>query len=254
MKLFAIAFAGLMCNLTGAAQGQRLVSVLSEPQISIDSSFVGETLTLFGNVEPATGADQRTVEGPFQIIVVVRGPLQNRVARRKNLTFGLWINTEEVLFQNFPSYFHVLSSTSLEDITSLETLQAEAILPATRATMAAMPGQSDEEQFGRELIRLMSARGLFSVDEHGVQFRSNTLYSARLSLPGTVSDGNYLAETYLFKNGEIVSHKAEAFRIRKTGFERFLGNAASEQPFLYGLACVLLAVGTGWLGGAVFKR
>ena len=37
-------------------QAQRLVSALSNKVVSIDSSFSGETLTLFGNVEPEAGA------------------------------------------------------------------------------------------------------------------------------------------------------------------------------------------------------
>ena len=36
--------------------------------------------------------------------------------------------------------------------------------------------------------------------------------------------------------------------------ERFLELAATQQPALYGIACVLLAIGTGWLGGVVFRR
>ena len=42
--------------------------------------------------------------------------------------------------------------------------------------------------------------------------------------------------------------------MRKIGFERFLGLAAQQQPLLYGLVCVILALFTGWLGGVVFRR
>ena len=42
--------------------------------------------------------------------------------------------------------------------------------------------------------------------------------------------------------------------MRKIGFERFLALSAVQQPALYGLICVILALFTGWLGGVIFKR
>ena len=40
----------------------------------------------------------------------------------------------------------------------------------------------------------------------------------------------------------------------KTGFENFVFVASRQQPLLYGLVCVVLALGTGWLAGVVFRR
>jgi hypothetical protein len=42
--------------------------------------------------------------------------------------------------------------------------------------------------------------------------------------------------------------------VRKSGFENFVFVASRQQPLLYGIVCVLLALGTGWLAGVVFKR
>jgi len=251
-RLACLLILGLLA--TNAAHAQRLVGAMSGKTISINSSFSGETLTLFGNVEPDIGAEQRHVEGPFDVVMVIRGPAFDRVAREKTHEWGIWLNTEQLVFRNFPSYFWVLSSDKLSDITDEDTLIREGLLPETRPQLAVVQGNGDPQLFGQELVRLMTQRGLFGVDERGVLFQSETLYSARLSLPANVPNGNFLAYTYLFKDGVIVSQKAEAFSVRKTGFERFLGMAAQQQPWAYGITCVLLAVFTGWLGGVVFRR
>lgn len=243
---------GLM--MADLAHAQRLVGAMSGKTISISSNFSGETLTLFGNVEPEVGAEQRHVEGPFDIIMVIRGPAFDRVAREKTHEWGIWLNTDQLVFRNFPSYFWVLSSDKLNDITDEETLIREGLLPETRPQLAVVQGSGDPEKFGTELVRLMTQKGLFGLDERGVLFQSDTLYSARLSLPSNVPNGSFLAYTYLFKDGVIVAQKAEAFSVRKTGFERFLGMAAQQSPWAYGITCVLLAVFTGWLGGVVFRR
>jgi uncharacterized protein (TIGR02186 family) len=108
--------------------------------------------------------------------------------------------------------------------------------------------------FGRELVRLMTQDGLFGVQENGVNFLSESFYSARLTLPSSAPPGPYIALTYVFKDGQVIARKSEGFAVRKIGFERFLALSAVQQPLAYGVICVLLALFTGWLGGVIFKR
>ena len=243
----------LLC-LAVPAQAERLVSQVSNETVEITSSFSGERMSFFGTITPDAGSAQRFVEGPFHVVVVVMGPTQNRVARQKNNILGIWLNTDQVQFTNFPSYFHVLSSGRLTDITDITTLTANAILPETHTLNTSTGDWWKTAVFGRELVRLMTEQGLFGVQENGVNFLADNFYSARLTLPSNAPPGPYIALTYVFKNGEIVARKSEGFAVRKIGIERFLALSAVQQPLLYGLVCVILALFTGWLGGVLFKR
>jgi uncharacterized protein (TIGR02186 family) len=236
------------------AQAERLVSTVSRGEVAITSSFSGEILTLFGNIEPEAGAAQRFVEGPYHIIITITGPLQDRVARRVTNNLGVWINTEQVPFERFPSYYHVLSDARLTDITDPVTLAERRIPLPAQAEVPTGEQWWNAYAFGNELVRLMVKEGLFGQNERGVVFRSDTFYMAQVELPSDVVPGTFLAHTYLFKNGEIIAERSESFSVRKIGFERFLGLAAQQQPLLYGLAAVILALFTGWLGGVVFRR
>ncbi len=236
------------------AQAEKLVATVSNNEIAITSNFVGEKLTLFGNIEPEAGATQRFVEGPYHVVIVITGPLQDRVARLKRQQLGIWMNSEQMVFKEFPSFYHVLASGQLADITDQATLERMALLPEAQTRIAATPGTADAAPFGRELVRLMTKEGYFGVNEQGVVFRSNTFYLAQVSLPSDATPGPYLARTYLFKNGAVIAEHAEGFSVRKIGFERFVGLAAQQQPLLYGLVAVALALFTGWLGGVVFRR
>lgn len=246
--------AAILALLTALpAQAERLVFSVSRSEVAITSSFDGETLTFFGNIEPDAGSTER-VMGPHHLVIVVTGPLQNRIARKKSNVFGIWLNTEQVLFRGFPSYLQVLSDARLSDITDPITIAELGIMPDHQARLSAQAGWWDSIVFGSELVRLMTRDGLFGVNEQGVTFRSNTLYSAQVSLASNAPPGPYLAHAYLFKDGRIVADRTERFTVRKTGFERFLGLAAVQQPLLYGIAAVVLALFTGWLGGVVFRR
>jgi len=234
------------------ARAERLVSTLSNTSVQITSSFDGEVLTLFGNIEPDAGASD--LQGPFHVIIVIEGPLTDGVARRKNNIAGIWVNTQQVTFENFPSYFHVLASGRLSSITNATTLAVENIDPAAQARHSTVAGYWDSAVFGQALVRLMTERGHFGVHESGVRFLSDTAYAARLVLPHDIANGSFIARTYVFRSGEVVAQRSEGFAVQKIGFERFLYASAVGQPLLYGLVCAILAIFTGWLGGVVFRR
>ncbi|WDR00835.1 TIGR02186 family protein [Devosia sp. J2-20] len=244
----------LTALLISSAHAERLVSQLSNDSVEITSSFDGERMTFFGTIAPDAGSDQKFVTGPFHVVVVVLGPTQNRVAREKTHNFGIWLNTDQVEFDNFPSYFHVLSSDKLTDITDVTTLTANAILPEALTLATSTADWWKTAVFSPQLVRLMREEGLFGIQENGVNFLSDNFYSARLTLPSNAPPGPYIALTYVFKQGEIIARKSEGFSVRKIGFERFIALSAVQQPLLYGLVCVILALFTGWLGGVLFKR
>ncbi len=252
-RLVGILFVALLLLLPQWAQAQRLISRLSTQQISIDSTFDGESLTLFGNVEPRIG-EQGDVGGPFDVIVMIQGPAVTRVVREKTPQFGIWLNTRQAVFSGMPAFFHVLSTRPLQTIAPPEKLaQLDITLQSHIQDIRAPSGQTGEE-FSGQLQRLMAQEGMFGISPHGISFMSNTFYSARLDLPSSVPNGSYLATTFLFRDGELVDRKAERFFVRTTGMERFVANAARDFPLAYGIASVLLALFTGWLGGVAFRR
>ncbi len=242
----------LLTLLAGPAAAERLVTAVSDADVEITSSFEGTTLALFGNIEPSMDGG---ITPPYQVILAVEGPRLDRVARRKTNNFGIWLNTEEVVFAPLPSYFHVISSDRLANIADIVTLTVNGILPDARATSAAV-GASwwQGAVFARQLVRLLGEDGAYRVRERGIQFLSETAFTARIELPSSATNGRYIVRTFVFRGNELVLRHADSFYIRKTGFERFLATSATQQPLLYGIACVLLALGTGWLGGWIFKR
>lgn len=242
----------LVLASASGAMAEGLVSTVSNANVAITSSFDGETLSLFGNIEP--DEQQARAKGPYEIIIAITGPSVARVARLKTDNFGLWMNTEQVEFSPFPTYYHVLASNPLDHITEHQVLEDQHILPDAQTHLANQPASPTTERFGAELVRLMTQKGLFGVNERGVTFLSPTAYVAQLTLPADISNGLFITQTYLFKNGQLLATRGDSFTVNKTGFERFLFTSAHEHPLLYGLACVALAIGTGWLGGLVFRR
>ncbi|MHA6689862.1 TIGR02186 family protein [Devosia sp. A449] len=235
-------------------RAERLLTGLSHDTVEITSSFSGERITLFGNIVPGVGEQPGVAEGPFQVVIVVVGPTQDRVTRKMTRQFGIWLNTAEVVFHDFPSFLRVMSSDRLRSVADLTSLSENFILPEAYTLAPNQAGAIQTLAFGRELVRLMAAESLLGIEENGVNFLSDTVYSAQLRLPAGVPPGRYVAQTFVFKDGKIVARKASGFSVRKMGFERFVSQSSTQFPLLYGLVCVVLALFTGWLGGVIFKR
>ena len=252
MKRLLLALAVLLAATPAGAE--KLVSTVSSSNVQITSSFDGATLSLFGNIEPdATGTTPR---GPFNVIITVTGPLQDRVARLKTNVFGIWTNTDQVTFKGFPSFYAVLASGKLDNIADGQVLTAETIRPIDVAMIASRDNAGvRSEHFGGELVRLMTQQSHFQLKEDAVRFLSNTAYVAQVTLPSDVPNGSFLTHTIVLdQSKQVVADGTQGFTVRKTGFENFVFVASKQQPLLYGLVCVILALGTGWLAGVAFKR
>lgn len=235
-----------------AAHAQDLVFGTSDPTISIHSSFSGETVTLFGNIEPDSVGTQPS--GAYDIVMVVRGPVEERVVRRKSRQFGIMLNADYALFSGLPSFYRVMSSRPIETLLDPETIERRQMSLHGLAQGTLSESNGNVALFENELVRLMERSNLFRSDARGVTFMSPTFFSARVVLPANVPNGMFLAQVFLVQDGEIIADRAQRFFVQKSGFERFLGEAAVNQPLLYGLATVLLALFTGWMGGVLFRR
>jgi hypothetical protein len=67
-----------------------------------------------------------------------------------------------------------------------------------------------------------------------------------------LTEGDYKAEIYLTRGGQIVDLYTAIIPVKKVGLERWLYNLAHENAFLYGLMSLSIAIAAGWSASAVF--
>ena len=236
--------------MAAPAAAETLVASVSSSRIEISSDFTGTTLVVFGVIE----RDARTVARPggYDVVVVVRGPDEEVVARRKQRTFGIWVNRESERFPEAPSFYSVDATRPLAEITSPEILSAHD-LGLHYADFGRGPGQGNEP-FRDALIRIRESAGLFAERGGTVTMLTPTFFQVGVPLPGTVPDGRFTVEISLFGDGALLAHNIADLAVEKTGFEDAVHVIAGEQPLLYGFVVVAMAIFAGWLGGVVFRR
>ena len=249
-----LALLWLVLAMTGAARAQQpgdvasdLPAAVAEEQIAVSSQYQGSTVDVWG-VNP----DRR---GRGDIVVVVRGPNQPATVMRKRRVFGLWVNGDPVRFSEAPGFFAVLSNRPLRDIASPQAIWSLELDPAASAELQSATGSDDPSAYRAALVRLRRAQGLYLENSRsGLTQHGGGLFRARVRLPANAPIAEYHADTYLFRNGLLVSSQRIPVRISRVGIERRIHDLAMNYSFAYGILMVLMALGAGWIAAFLFKR
>ena len=235
--------------LSLSARAEELVVTVAPSQIAVSSSYSGGTVVLFGAVAQSNAVLPRT----YDVAVVVTGPRQNVVTRRKGQIVGVWVNQESRTFYNVPSFLGVLASRQLDEIASAEILRRQGIgLKNALFDAGVQPDSNDP--FLLNFIDIRRQQGLFDERAGGVTFLSRTAFRTEIPLRDNVPIGEYQVDLKLFHNGEMVGEALSTFSVVKIGVEDLVVNSATNHSLLYGLTVVSMAFFTGWFASIVFRR
>jgi uncharacterized protein (TIGR02186 family) len=227
---------------------------ISSTEIAIVPDFAGTDVTVFGaieNVEPALLA-----KGGYDIVVALEGPRDRITMRRKERIAGIWINRHSVVFEAMPESYSMTSTRDLSRIAGdLELVTHSVGLPRARIVPSSFSGRAGEVALYRDaFLKLKTESRLYQENPGGVKFVSSSLFAATIHIPADVPNGRHLIRAYLFKDGRVVDEKQLEMSVVKTGIEEAITAAAFDQPMLYGVFAVLLAVLTGWAASLMFRR
>ena len=250
---FALALAGVIAA-TVAAEAERLTIAVSTPQIDISSNFTGENVTIFGVIEEDAASVPRT---DYQVAVVIRGADETVVARRKDRLLGVWLNGTSETLNDVPSFYALAASEPVERMASEAVLRQYELGFANigfKYSGRSVVNDPEAEDFRRAFVRLKHDARLYAEDTDAVSFIGDMVFRSAIWIPSNVPVGPYAVRVYIFSGGTLIARAEDSIEVSKTGFEQFMFASAHRQAFAYGLACVALALFTGWLGGVVFRR
>lgn len=239
----------LVVMLAAPARGDDLLAGLSEDFISITSSFTGADITLFGAIDA-----REPVAAERDIVVVLRGPDTGVTVRRKEPFAGIWLNSRSIEFLRLPSYYFVATTRPLKDIAGSAVLSRYQIGLANLRFESPQGAAPALDPFRLAVIRANERENLYREEIGAVGLVSGVLFQVRIPMPAEVPTGNYRAEAYLFRDGNVISAYSAPLYIDKSGVERWLYDMAQQLPWVYGLVAVLLSIVVGWVASFIFRR
>ena len=235
--------------LTGA-RDPILVPEVSQHTVEVRQGFTGTELLLFGAILNPQGT---RAGRDYDIVVVLKGPIQSILVREKQRFAGMWINADSTGFRSAPMFYAVSSSRPIDEIVDEKTAAIyELGLPWLQLSPIGTIDPETQDRFAAGLVDLNRRGQLYQQQAKGVKISEQVLYQARISLPSSVPTGLYTAETFAIQKGRVVTSAISRVEVRKLGFEGAIVEFADEQSFWYGLLAVTVSVLMGWIAGRLF--
>ncbi len=233
------------------ARAETVVAGLSLDEIGITARFDGSEVLIYGAVR----RDAPEPDGPpLQVIVTLEGPAGAVTIRKKSREAGIWINTEQVGVAATPSYYAVASTGPLADILDpAEDVRQRISVPLAVRAFSGPLEVADARPFTEALLRIREAEGLYSLSEGSVVLVEGTLFRADFRLPANLVEGDYKTRIFLLRGGIVIDAHRAALPVHKVGIERAIFVLSRQNPLVYGLLSLFIAVAAGWAASAAFR-
>jgi uncharacterized protein (TIGR02186 family) len=239
-----ILFAIMLLGLARQTQAQAVVADLSDHLIAVTTGFDGAKLLLFGAIE-GDAAD---------VIVVVRGPTEDVVIRRKERIGGIWINNHKLVFGGVPAFYRLASTRPLDAVASDRILARHGIGVGNIRMNNPAGANGGQSTFREALVRNKQRLGLYPEVTGQVTLLGNRLFRSDIFFPSNVPTGIYDVTVYLLRNGKVINAQTTPLAVSKIGMGARVFAFAHRHSALYGVAALAMALFAGWFAGAVAKR
>jgi uncharacterized protein (TIGR02186 family) len=241
----------LLMLATPSLAQENVVLGLSQNRVAITANFDGSEILVFGAVK----REEAIPEGaPLEVIITASGPKEPIVVRRKEKKFGIWVNVDSVTVDEAPSFYAVATSGPFDEIiSSVEDLRHEISIREAIRSVGADASVEDAQDFAEAVARIRENNGLYSLREGTVDIAEQTLFRTSISMPANLTEGDYATRVFLLRDKEVISVYETTIDVRKVGLERFLFNLSRQQPLVYGLLSIAIAIAAGWGASAFFR-
>lgn len=241
----------ILLALSLPAKAEEVVLGMSSDTISITTNFDGSELLIFGAVkrEAPIAADEQ-----LEVVIAVAGPKEPVVLRRKEKRFGIWVNTEAVEVDLAPSFYAIATTGPFSEVVSdVEDLRHKISIPRAIRSVGAPMTVTDSQSFTEALIRIRTNNDLYQLNEGSVSLDEHTLFRTSVELPADLTEGDYNTRIFLTRAGEVIANYEATLDVRKVGLEKFLYDLSRNQPLVYGILSLAIAIIAGWGASAVFQ-
>lgn len=230
-----------------------LTADVSKNEVSIAANFTGEKLLLFGAID-------RVLDAPApDIIVIVRGPREDIVMRRKGRWGFIWLNRDSYRLGLMPTFYAVASTRALGDfVPEPERMRFKigaAYLTPLGGVAPPEEGQEPEAYaYRKAFLRLQQAQGIYSEVVGSVQLIDGQLFRTEIDLPSLVPLGQYNITFLVVRDGRVIGRTTRMLEVGYSGIAQWLRRAAFEASLFYGLGGVLIGALMGISAARIFRR
>lgn len=245
------ALLALLALLATPLYAEEVVLGLSQDEVSISTNFDGSEIIIYGAIKREAPIP---TDEPLQVLVTISGPKEPITVRRKERRLGIWVNVEGLEVDAAPSFYAIATSAPWDEvINEADDLRHTISIPRTIRAVGAWAEVDDPQSYIDAVQRIKTDDGTYTLRENAVELRESTLFTTAIQMPANLTEGDYATRIFLTRGGKVISNYETSIDVRKVGLERWLFNLSRQQPLIYGLMSLAIAIAAGWGASAAFR-
>ncbi|MDG2373338.1 MAG: TIGR02186 family protein [Paracoccaceae bacterium] len=233
------------------AIAERLVAQLSKEEVAITANFDGSEIFIYGAIKHDV-SDK--IISPLEVVITVSGPTEKLYVRKKSKHALIWLNTETIEIDSAPSFYAVASTGNLKEIiNNTENLKHKISIREVIRSIGNPATIKNPTDFTEGLIRIRNQNNLYQDLDNSISLTDETLFATTINLPSNLVEGEYTIRFLLARDGKVIDQLSTTIPVNKVGLERWIFDLSRQQPLIYGLLSLFIAIFAGWLASAVFR-
>ena len=242
MKFFLIFYLVFSTAIFQANSKKLIIADISDNKINIDVGFKGAKLLFFGVIDE---------EG--DVVVSVTGPRKTVKVIKKEKKMGIWLNSDIKVFFDVPSYYYVASTRPLKELKAENVLQINQV-GIENIRFAGAEEQEERSNWVNGIIKSMIEAGRYNPEQGLIQISDKRLFKTELNFSAELVDGQYLVDTLLLKEGNVIAARRSFINVSKSGYGEKIYKMANNNSLFYGLTAVFFAVIFGLIVHEITRR
>jgi len=187
-------------------------------------------------------------------VITVSGPAEKLHVRKKSKHAMIWLNTETIEIDSAPSFYAVASTGALKEVlNNTENLKYKISIREVIRSIGNPATIQNPTDFTEGLIRIRSENKLYQDLDNSISLTDETLFATTINLPSNLVEGEYTIRFLLARDGKVIDQLSTTIPVNKVGLERWIFDLSRQQPLIYGLLSLFIAISAGWLASAVFR-
>lgn len=261
----ALLFAAVLWSVCADAAAAPDPIVVEPQQVEIGLFYSGATVDV-----------RAEIPAGYQVAARLMGHPERLALKKLGKKAGfLWMPMGDIVFEDIPIVYQVLSSAPLRELGSPAVLAQWSL-----SYDSLIPANSPGAALRSELVGLKEHDGLFAIHEGGllrqgadrqstasqaagvrgtggapavVAPRRTELLRGSFRLPAHVPPGNYSVDLIGFDKQRVIQLGSTTLRLDRVGTVKALRDLAMDHGLFYGIAASLIAIVVGLLTGLVFQ-
>ena len=242
MKFFLIFYIAFFSSIFQLKSKKLIIADISDNKINIDVGFKVAKLLFFGVIDE---------EG--DVVVSVTGPRKTVKVRKKEKKMGIWLNSDTKIFFDVPTYYYVASTRPLKELKAEEVLQINQV-GIENIRFAGAEEQEERNNWVNGIVKSMIEAGRYNPEQGLIQISDKRLFKTELNFSAELVDGQYLVDTLLLKEGNVIAARRSFINVSKSGYGEKIYKMANNNSLFYGLTAVFFAIIFGLIVHEITRR